>query len=252
MNKLKFSLFLFFCTMTSASFSADVKGDSGVTLGNEVGSTLSVAGPKSVTVNMSECHFKITLENNQNLLFNIPDVVFYEADTALKKNNLPYLWQAEMSAGYDWAFKKSGNLYDKWFGVMCENSENFSWNDDALSASKQHEEVTPEQQQIRDSNDLKCPAKLINGEWVLNDQKMNSKNYLFKALKGTNWNGFIVGYKNNKFKSTLSSVRFCLVHDKKVIIGASENYSKPLSLPVSFFDTIQTPISTIEFLEDKK
>jgi len=252
MNKLKFSLFLFLCAMTSASFSADVKGDFGVVLGNEVGSALSVVGPKSVTVNMSECRFKITLENKQSLLFNVPDVVFYEAETALKKDNLPYLWQAEMSAGYDWAFKKAGNLRDKWFGLMCESLENFSWNNDASSVSKQHDEVTPERQQIRDSNDLKCPAKLTNGEWVLNDQKMNSKNYLFKTLKGINWNGFIVGYKNNKFKSTLSSVRFCLIHDKKVIIGVSENYSKPLSLPASFFDTIQNPISTIEFLEDKK
>lgn len=251
MNKIKFSLFLFFCVASFNTFSADVNNEHGIILGNEIGSVFSISGKNSVTVNMAACPFKISLKKDQNLIFNVPDVVFYESKTVIKKNNFPYLWQAEMSAGYDWAFKKAGSLDDKWFGLMCENSDNFSWHDGS-SASEQHEEVTPEQQEIRDSNDLKCPAKIKDGRWVLNDQKTASKNYLFKELKGVNWIGFIVGYKNNKSKSTLDSLRFCLMHDNKIIIGVSENYLKPLSLPISFFDTIQQPISTIEFVDGQK
>jgi hypothetical protein len=133
---------------------------------------------------------------------------------------------------------------------MCEGAENLSWN--AASASKQHEEPTPEQQQIRNSNDLKCPAKIRDGKWVLNDQGMKPENYLFKELKGANWNGFVVGYKNKKSRSTLQSLRFCLVHDNDVVIGASENYPKSLSIPISFFDRVQNLLSTIQFLGDKK
>ena len=251
MNKIKTLLFFLLFISSFKAFSADVIARHGAVLGNETGSVLSVSGKKSVTVNMAACHFRISLEAGQNLIFNDPDVVFYESKSAIKKSNLPYLWQADMPAGYDWAFKKAGGLGDKWFGLMCDSSENFSWSD-GKPISGQREDVTPERKQIRDSNDLKCPARIKDGKWVPTEQITAPKNYLFKELKGVNWSGFIVGYKNEKSASTLDSLRFCLVHDSKVIIGASENYLKPLSLPVSFFDSIQQSISTIEFVDRQK
>lgn len=248
LSEFKFSIFIFLCVTSLKSFSTNINNGPDTVLGNETGAVSSVSGPRSVTVSMDGCLFRIALKNSQNFLFNAPDIVFYESKTVLK--NLPYLWQAEKSAGYDWAFQKPGNLNDRWFGLMCEGAENLSWN--AASASKQHEEPTPEQQQIRNSNDLKCPAKIRDGKWVLNDQGMSPENYLFKELKGTNWNGFVIGYKDKKSRSALQSLRFCLMHDNDVVIGASENYPKPLSMPISFFDTVQNLLSTVEFLGDKK
>lgn len=248
MNEAKFFLFIFLYIASFSSFSTNINSATSTVLGNEAGGVPHVPGLRSIIVNMDRCSFRIALKNNQNFFFNTPDIVFYESKTALK--NPPYLWQAERSAGYDWAFQKPGNLNDRWFGLMCEGAENLSWN--AASASKQHEEPTPEQQQIRNSNDLKCPAKIRDGKWVLNDQGMKPENYLFKELKGANWNGFVVGYKNKKSRSTLQSLRFCLVHDNDVVIGASENYPKSLSIPISFFDRVQNLLSTIQFLGDKK
>lgn len=243
MNNTKFYLpFLLFIFSFNTLY-ADININHGITLGNDINSVLSASGKNSVIVNMTACRFKISLKKNQHLIFNAPEVIFYESKTAIKKNNLPYLWQAEMSVGYAWAFKKKAGLHEKWFGLMCENSDNFSW------TSKKTKEVSLEHEQIKNSNDLKCPASIKDGKWQLNSQKIASNNYLFKELKGANWSGFIVGYKNDKLKSTLDTLRFCLMHGNKVIVGASENYTKSLFLPISFFDTIQQPISTIEFVD---
>lgn len=215
-----------------------------VVVGNALGNAQFVQGPVHTQVSLDNCHFSFGLLKHQYLQFNSPDVLFIESITAPTEKTLPYLWQAEMSAGYEWGFRKRGSLADKWFGLICESTANFSRL--TPEATVQQVEVSPQLQLIRESNDLKCPGTLTDNGWVAAPSAGRSEDYVFEAINGANWRGFIIGYADTS-RHNFKRINFCLVHDDQVLIGTAENDSAPLRLSAEVFEGIKKTVSAIGF-----
>ncbi|AZG14763.1 hypothetical protein [Cupriavidus pauculus] len=210
-------------------------------VGNQPGQSQFVDGPGAVIFNVGGCRFSMTLARDDHVRFNDPEAIFYHSKTRWSKSRLPYLDQARMSAGYDWSFKKNSNLRDQWFGVMCDSIANFAWNG---PKSSDEGDISPELSQIFEANSRKCPANLVDGRWTLT---ADEEDILFKEISGRDWNGFVAGYINMKDQRSLESVKFCVIHDENVIVGASED-SSPLNIDAKFFDRIVDLLYTVDFI----
>jgi hypothetical protein len=230
-----FQIILYSLTYTSAF--ADNEA-----IGNGAGEALSAVGPRTLQINLSECKFSITLEDNQYIEFNDPDIVFYEKNSTTHTRK-PYLWQAETTSGYNWQFRTDGDTSTYWFGIMCAGTSEFL--DDF--SGKKTEASSLELDLIRKSNETHCPATYADGNWHPNHHITNLQNYIFQEVNGENWSGFAMGFKSSDGKE-FSSLKFCLVHQNKVLIGASESDS-PLSLPEDSFHKLLQTLSKIKFIE---
>ncbi|MGF6150729.1 hypothetical protein [Pseudomonas fluorescens] len=226
------------------AFSVEETLNSTVVVGNASGNAQFVQGPIHALVSLDNCHFSLGLLRHQYLQFNGPDALFIESITAPTEKTLPYLWQAEMPAGYEWSFRKRGGLSDKWFGLICESTANFSRL--APEATVQQVEVSPQLQLIQESNDLKCPGTLTDNGWVAAPSAGRPEDYVFEVISGANWRGFIIGYADTS-RHSFKRINFCLVHDDQVLIGAAENDSAPLRLSAEAFEGIKKTVSAIGF-----
>jgi hypothetical protein len=175
--------------------------------------------------------FSLSLSQGQYIVLNLPEMIFYESENELPKKELPYLEQSPISHGYDWQFVNKGSKYTKWFGVMCGNIEDFSWDTD--------QDLTIEQELLMEFNQQKCPAKLVDGTWI----KKDSVSY-FKEIKGVNWTGVISAQYH---AAAIASIKFCIIHNDHVMIGASENSPDRLSMPLTFIRTMENALMSIEF-----
>lgn len=218
-----------------------------MTVGGDVGDKNHVEGISSPTIKLQDCHFKMSLLSNEHLFFNDPDMIFYKYDNKLSKKNRPYLWQANTSSAYYWEFKKKFNLQEKWFGLMCGVVEDFSWKNKIITYSNQ-EPITVIT--VRMDNDKRCPATKTDNKWTPNKKELKSSKYIFDELKGSNWDGFLIGYKGSG--KNLKSIRFCLVHENKVLIGGATNTSKPLKLHLSTYAEIKQTLKTLTFIDENK
>ncbi|GLC91842.1 hypothetical protein Tamer19_12500 [Cupriavidus sp. TA19] len=207
-------------------------------VGNDIGSSQFADGPGNIAVTLGDCKFSINLAKDDHIRFNDPDMIIYRSATRFSDNRMPYLSQTEMAAGYDWSFKKKGRLDDRWIGIMCESTSNFSW------GIKNIENVTPELTQIIATNSYRCPAKFTNNAW--NPISMG-KGVKFRALDGKGWSGVVVAYLHRNNQTKLERINICIVQGSNVLIGASENFNGTLRIPVSFFDEIAELMSSIEF-----
>lgn len=212
-------------------------------IGNGAGETLSATGPKTSQVNLYECKFSITLEDNQHIAFNDPDIIFYENNSTIHTKIPAYLWQAETTSGYNWQFRTDGDPSSYWFGSICSGTSEFPKD---FSGNKT-EASSPELDLIRESNETHCPAKYIDGAWHPNANITSLQNYVFQDIKGENWSGFAMGFKSNNGKK-FTSLKYCLVHQDKVLVGVSESES-PLSLPGDSFQKLLRTLSKIKFIE---
>ncbi|SAK59357.1 hypothetical protein AWB82_02664 [Caballeronia glebae] len=183
-------------------------------VGNAVGEMSSVNGPALVQVDMGGCRFSMALGEWEHVKYNDPDFIFYRSKHPLADGALPYLKQAEMSSGYDWWFEEPKDANFPWIGLMCESASDFSW---SVSTPP---EISPELQEIMDSNSLKCPANFDGEKWVPR-RKMNDEVPLdnFEVVqKG----GFIIDVKE---KNARLGSRFCFVSGTNVLIGVSGGWA---------------------------
>ncbi|WP_404993078.1 hypothetical protein [Cupriavidus pauculus] len=211
-------------------------------IGNQAGQSQFADGPGAVIFNVGDCRFSINLGRHDHVQFNDPEVVLYNFKGRFDYSRLPYLDQARMSTGYDWSFKKNSNLSDKWFGMMCESVEDFPWN---RPMSSDGWDISPGVAQIFEANSSRCPANPLDGRWIL---RSNEVGVLFKEIRGRDWSGFVVGYQNKWTKRSLEYIKFCIIHNKNVIVGASES-SEPLNINVGFFDKVIELLSTVNFFD---
>ncbi len=236
MRRITYLIFLL--SISNAVATENVKN-----IGNQAGQSQFADGPGTVIFNVGDCRFSINLGRHDHVRFNDPEVIFYHSKGRFDNSRLPYLDQARMSAGYDWSFKKNSNLSDKWFGMMCESIENFAWN---LPMSSDGWDISPGVAQIFEANSSRCPANLLDGRWVLKSKEVG---VLFKEITGRDWSGFVVGYKNKWNKRSLEYIKFCVIHNKNVIVGASES-SDPLNINVNFFDKVIDLLYTVDFVDN--
>lgn len=234
------------CLISVPVFSSDTGQISVVDIGNQPGYSAYASGKAIAAIHQGNCSYSMVLLENQYVKFNTPDVVFLESKTMPKDKSWPYLTQAEMSAGYNWSFKKDGGLESKWFGLMCDGTENFDLQGASISSNSG--EVSPELQDVKEANNLKCPATLTGKGWVPNNNAGRPGEYIFQELNGANWSGFIFGFRD-KMKDSIARVSFCLVRDSNVLVGAAENYSKPLLLNQKSFEEIKATLETVKFLQ---
>ena len=220
------------------------KAQSDVTVGNAPGEVLTVSGPIAPKVDLGACKFSIRLSLGQMAIFNDPDLVIYYA--SFSKGGEAYLSQAQTSFGSSWGFEKKGSHRDKWMGFMCESSENFS---KIMSRGDGYQQLesTPALDDIRQSNDLRCPATLTAGKWVPRPNLKKSQDFLFREISGEGWSGFLIGYKASKKSKSITSLRFCAISGSHVLMGASENGDHPLALTNNFFYELGDSLSTIRF-----
>ncbi|WP_321886414.1 hypothetical protein [Paraburkholderia bannensis] len=200
-------------------------------------------GPSTVSVAMmDDCNFTMQLLKNQHIKYNNPDAIFYDSSKKESSNRLPYLWQAPMSSGYDWNFKTQDRLDLKWFGLMCENIEDFYWSIDKNALDKQ----TSESQQIMEDNSERCPADYKNGKFTFSGKE---KNTIFRPISHNQWRGFIYGNPSKHDHSKLVYAGFCVIHKDKVIVGNMGDPDKELNVPISFLDEISNALSTLQFID---
>lgn len=234
------------CLISVPAFSSETGQVSVVDIGNQPGYSAYASGKTIAAIHQGNCSYSMVLLENQYVKFNTPDVVFLESKTAPKDKSWPYLAQAEMSAGYNWSFKKDSDLKSKWFGLMCDGAENFDLQGAGINSNP--EELSPELQDVKEANNLKCPAKLTEKGWVPNSNAGRPEGYVFQELNGANWSGFIFGFRNER-KDSIDRISFCLVRDGNVLVGAAENYSKPLLLNQKDFEEIKATLKTVRFLQ---
>lgn len=227
-----------FFTLVSALAFAD-----GEIIGSGAGESLSASGPKSAQVNLFECKFTVHLERNQHIAFNNPDIIIYENNTGANTKAPAHLWQAETASGYNWKFKLDGAPDTYWFGSICADISEFPEG----FINKKIEGSSPELDLIRESNETHCPAKYIDGAWRPSSYMASYHNYIFQNMAGENWNGFAVGLKYS-YGQKITSLKFCLVHEDKVLIGTSES-DNPLSLPDDSFQRLVRTLSRIKFID---
>ncbi|MHC8346817.1 hypothetical protein [Pseudomonas sp. RT6P73] len=236
------------CLIPSSAFSSDHE-DTVVNVGDETGYSAFASGKTVAAIHQGSCNYSMTLLENQYIKFNTPDVVFLESYTKPKDNSWPYLEQAEMSAGYDWSFKKKGDLKSKWFGLMCDGVENFDLQGSAGSINS--ENISPELQDLKQANSFKCPATLTKNGWIPTKNAGRPEEYTFQQLTGAGWSGFIFSFKNKKNES-IARISFCLVQGNNVLIGTAENGQKPLILNNKILDEIKTTLNSVKFHGEQK
>lgn len=235
------------CLMSTSALSSETENvDAVVNVGSDSGYSNLAAGKKIAAIHQGNCNYSMELLEDQYVKFNTPDVVFLESKVAPNEKSWPYLSQAEMSAGYDWSFRKDGDLKSKWFGLMCDSAENFDLH--GSNVKNDAENISPELQQIKEANELKCPATLTAKGWMPNKSAGQPNEYTFQELKGDNWTGFIFGYKN-RGNDSFGRISFCLVQGDNVLVGAAENYPKPLLLSPKTFEETKAVLSSVKFLQ---
>lgn len=245
MNIIKWMLILVKAKIFLLSiFSFSAVGGEIIKLGNGLGENIYAAGKSTVEVHQEHCLYSMTLLKGQYLKFNAPDVVFLESKTNKSDEEWPYLSQVETSFGYSWSFKKNSDLDLKWFGLMCDNKKNFNF--DSVSESKPSSD-SPELQQIKYDNAVKCPGALSEKGWRPTEKAGATNGYVFEEIKNENLSGFIVGYKN-KNRATFGRVVFCLIKNESVLIGSAENHPRPLSVSFKSFNELKKVISDIRLL----
>ncbi|WP_183037161.1 hypothetical protein [Cupriavidus sp. UME77] len=219
--------------------SARAGGDGRIVIGNRVGEVQLSEGPSEFMIEQRDCRYALNLGVGWHVKFNDPDVIFYFSKKRLKNNSIPYLSQAEMQSGYDWSFKSPGGNHGGWFGVMCERRENFTWDESGRESSEQLAK-------IREANSQKCPARLNDGKWVR--PRFSQSMVAFRELRGADWIGFVMAFNDNvKTTTSLSVIRFCIVHNEDVIVGAMESAPQPLTVNPLFFGRVIEVLSTIRF-----
>lgn len=220
------------------------KAESSITVGNAPGEISAVNGPSAARVDLGACKFFINLSPGQAASFNDPDLIIYYS--AISKNGEAYLSQEPSNSGESWGFEKNGSARDRWMGFMCESLENFSKLSPGSSDS-QLKDSTPALDDIRQSNDLKCPATLTKEKWIPRPTLKKGEDYLFKEISGDGWSGFVVGYKASKKSKEMISIRFCAINGGHVLMGATENGYESLTLPINFFYELFKSLETIKF-----
>ncbi|UWF49238.1 hypothetical protein NYP20_28815 [Pseudomonas sp. N3-W] len=231
------------CLISTSAFSSNL-ADTVVNVGDETGYSAFASGKTVAAIHQGNCNYSMVLLENQYVKFNTPDVVFLESNTKPTDNSWPYLEQAEMSAGYDWSFKKNGDPKSKWFGLMCDGIEDFDLQGSPVSIDS--ENISPELQDIKQANSLKCPATLTASGWVPTKNAGRPEEYIFQQLTGTDWSGFMFGFKNRD-KDSFARISFCLVQGNNVLIGAAGNGSKQLSLDHKILDEIKMTLESVKF-----
>lgn len=239
LNTLSRNIFqiVFFTSTTTLAFAG------GEIIGNGAGESLSASGPKNAQVNLFECKFTINLERNQHIVFNDPDIVIYENDSGANTKAPAHLWQAETTLGYNWQFKLDGAPDTYWFGSMCADTAEFP----EEFINKKIEASSPGLDLIRESNEAHCPAKYMDGAWHPSPYATKFHNYIFQDMAGKNWNGFAMALKSSDEKR-ITSLKFCLVHKNKILIGTSES-DTPLSLPDDSFQKLIRTLLEIKFID---
>jgi hypothetical protein len=177
-------------------------------IGNAIGEISSVDGPAMLQVDMGNCQFSMVIGEGEHVKYNDPELILYRAKRLLPDRDLPYLKQAEMTAGYDWWFEEPKAIKFQWVGLMCENVSDFNW----ASGSTQTD-ISRALQGIIEANSLKCPADFNGKQW----NSKNSDNN-FERIEVVGGSGFLI---NRKSKNGVQGSRFCFVHGKNVLIGVS-------------------------------
>jgi hypothetical protein len=198
--------------------------DRSVRVGNAAGEVSSVDGPAVILVDMSGCSFSMTLREGDHVKYNDPDLVLYRANRPLADHDLPHLKQAEMTSGYDWWFENPKTDKAQWLGLMCDTISDFKW-----SSSPKRADVSPELQDIMESNSLKCPADFDGKEWVQNQKK---DGVIFKNIDLIGASGFVISSRSN---DKIQGSRFCFIHGGNVLIGVSgdgQNLQNEKSNPI--------------------
>lgn len=214
-----------------------------VQVGNATGQSAIAQGPVETVVDMQSCRFSMPLLQDQWLKFDDFYSVFVAAEQLPKPSRAPRLWQAQTSSGADWHFESHGNLSQPWFGLMCENSENFS----LLTDWKPPEEDAIAVQLLRDENNRRCPATLTDQGWVSNSMAGHPDKYTFEQWGGKKSSGFIFGFLD-KSRQHITRIAFCLLRGKDVLIGSAESGSSaPLAISNEGFEQIKTAVRGIAF-----
>ena len=211
-----------------------------VRVGDRDGYVASAEGPGNVQVNMGDCRFSLRLTGGQHISFNGPDVVFYQSAKALAAKQQPYLWQAPMSHGYFWSFRKDGAVDARWFGLMCEDASDFDWS----VLPGQQDQLPAELQDIMSDNAQRCPAIFKQGKWT---PAKALKTGVFRPLSGPGWSGFVLAYPAAKPATTLTAIQFCLVHGRHVLIGAAQDDRRELAMPIDFLEPLVHSLSSLRF-----
>ncbi|MFV3372214.1 hypothetical protein ACNFH5_28930 [Pseudomonas sp. NY15435] len=209
-------------------------------LGDESGEekSLNFAGP--LEIRQGECRYTATLDKNQTIIHNTPDIVIHEIVSTRDQKPTPYLWQPETYSGYEWNFKNPGRRNLRWFGLICESAENLPFlKEDKLAAGLGNNEVI-------ESNKLKCPAELVNGKFTLPKKLTSDKNYTIERITKSTWTGFLVLHKS-KSRNIYDQMRFCLLHNDVVLIGTTENMQPAPMLDEKFRKMVIEFINSITF-----
>lgn len=215
-----------------------------VEVGNQNGWSASASGPAVAVMHLDGCQFSLPLAEQQSLTFVTPHALFIEAKRGDRARNRPYLWQAQTNSGYAWSFRKPGARQDKWFGLMCDSPEYFSFQGPYTPDPAQ--EYNPAIESLRQDSEHKCPATLTGHGWVPSPQAGPANSYVFKPLQGANWSGFIFGFRNPG-RDSFGRISFCLVHGDNVLLGAAENDPQPLELSPRTLAEITAIVSSITF-----
>lgn len=181
-----------------------------ITLGNAVGEVSNVDGPAWIQVDMNGCQFFMKIDRGDHVKYNGPDFIFYRSNYLAADRDLPYLKQAEMSAGYDWWFEDPKDKKIPWVGLMCESISSFKWSSDPVKT-----DMSPELQDVMDSNLLKCPADFDGEKWVVRQGVSGARFINLDVIGGV---GFVIG---DKMKNGGQGSRFCFVNGRNVLIGIS-------------------------------
>jgi len=230
----------FSALVTTASFSASADI---LKLGNEPQAAPFISGPQKIETRQGRCHYSLVLGKSFHARYNDPEIILYQSPLPLKDDQIPHLEQAETSSGYYWMFSNPGSKKTNWFGLMCDSVENFPFGTDSNS------EAPPELEQALESNGIKCPAELRDGKFFPKARLFRSKDYSFKRISYNNWNGFIITHKAGQ-SEYYDQIRFCLTHNDRVIVGATENQSPLPKIDNKFPDEVEGILKTLVFSED--
>ena len=99
MKNFALALFLLFFAGTSYS-QIEINEASSDSISNKT----KIRGPKFAIVTLSSCKFSATLTSNQHLLYDGLSIILYQSETALPRDELPYVSQTQTHSGYDWFF----------------------------------------------------------------------------------------------------------------------------------------------------
>ncbi|MBN3722848.1 hypothetical protein [Burkholderia sp. Ac-20379] len=192
-------------------FCADASADGGVVKLGGGTSNLTADGPASVHIRMIGCDFSMILKKYDHVQYNVPELIFYRANSLLPYRELPFLKQAETYSGYGWWFEEGRAENVPWIGFMCVSASDFKWSSDNAGGN----DVTQPMQDIMDDNSWRCPADFDEGKWV---RHQKSEGVNFENINVPGASGFVLDFiSKNKNKTS----RFCFVHEGDVLIGIS-------------------------------